>query len=34
MDARTIDNLELADLSAETSNLIARRRDIYKPGVY
>ena len=34
MDARTIDSLELADLSAETRNLIARWRDIVKPGVY
>ena len=34
MDAHTIDNLELADPSAETRNLIARWRDIVKPGVY
>ena len=34
MDARTIYNLELADPSAETRNLIARWRDIVKPGVY
>ena len=34
MDACTIDNLELADPSAETRNLIARWRDIVKPGVY
>ena len=33
MDARTIDNLELADPSAETRNLIARWRDIVKRGV-
>ena len=34
MDARTIDNLERADNSAETRYLIARWRDIVKPGVY
>ena len=34
MDARTIDNLEQADKSAETRYLIARWRDIVKPGVY
>ena len=34
MDAHTIDNLELADPPAETRNLIARWRDIVKPGVY
>ena len=34
MDARTIDNLERADKSAETRYLIARWRDIVKPGVY
>ena len=34
MDARTIDNLELTDPSAETKNLIARWRDIVEPGVY
>ena len=33
MDARAIDNLELADPSAEIRNLIARWRDIAKPGV-
>ena len=34
MDARTIDNLEQADKSAETRYLIARWRDIVKLGVY
>ena len=34
MDALTIDNLERTDPSAETRNLIARWRDIVKPGVY
>ena len=34
MDANTINNLELADPSAESRNLIARWRDIVKPGVY
>ena len=34
MDAHTIDNLELTDPSAETRNLIARWREIVKPGVY
>ena len=34
MDARTIDNLELADHSAETRNLVTHWRDIVKPGVY
>ena len=34
MDARTIDNLERADNSAETRNLLARWRDIVKPLVY
>ena len=34
MDARTIDNLEAADPSAETRQLIARWRDIVKPGIY
>ena len=34
MDAHTIDNLERTDPSAETRNLIARWRDIVKPGVY
>ena len=34
MVARTIDNLERADNSAETRNLIAKWRDIVKPGVY
>ena len=34
MDARTIDNLERADKSAETRYPIARWRDIVKPGVY
>ena len=34
MDAHTIDNLERSDSSAETRNLIARWRDIVKPGVY
>ena len=34
MDARTIDNLEAADSSAETRQLIARWRDIVKPGIY
>ena len=34
MDAHTIDNLERTDPSAETRNLIARWRDILKPGVY
>ena len=34
MNAHTIDNLERNDPSAETRNLIARWRDIVKPGVY
>ena len=34
MDANTINNLELTEPSAETRNLIARWRDIVKPGVY
>ena len=34
LNARTINNLELADPSAETRNLIARWRNIVKPGVY
>ena len=34
MEAHTIDNLERTDPSAETINLIARWRDIVKPGVY
>ena len=34
MDAHTIDNLERTDLSAQTRNLIARWRDLVKPGVY
>ena len=34
MDARTIDILERAENSAETRYLIARFRDIVKPGVY
>ena len=34
VDARTLDNLEIADPSAETRQLIARWRDIVKPGVY
>ena len=34
IDPRTIDNLEQADPSAETSHLIARWRDIVKPGIY
>ena len=34
MDARTIDNLEQADKPAETRYLIARWRDIVKPGVH
>ena len=34
MDARTIDNLEIADQSSETRHLIARWRDIVKPGIY
>ena len=34
MDVQTIDNLERTDPSAETRNLIARWRDIVKPGVY
>ena len=34
MDARTINNLGLADPSAETRKLIACSRDIVKPGVY
>ena len=34
MDARTIDNREAADSSAETRQLIARWRDIVKPGIY
>ena len=34
MDAHTIDNLERNDPSAETRNLIARWRDIVKPGVH
>ena len=34
MNARTIDNLERADNSAETRYLIARWRDIVKPGVH
>ena len=34
MDAETIDNLERADNSAGTRYLIARWRDIVKPGVY
>ena len=34
MDARTIVDLELADPSAETRNLIAHWRDTVKPGVY
>ena len=35
MDARTIDNFELADPSTkESRNLIARWQDIVKPGVY
>ena len=33
MDAQTINNLELADSSAETRNLTARWRAIVKPGV-
>ena len=34
MDARTIDNLEAADSSPETTELIQRWRDIVKPGIY
>ena len=34
MDARTIDNLEAADPSPETTELIQRWRDIVKPGIY
>ena len=34
MDARTIDNLEQADPSAERRHLVARWRDIVKPGIY
>ena len=34
MDARTIDNLEMTDSSAEPRNLMARWSDIVKPGVY
>ena len=34
MDARTIDNLEGAGPSAENRQLIARWRDIVKPGIY
>ena len=34
MDTKTINNLEIADASAETRNLIARWRDIVKPGIY
>ena len=34
MNAPTIYDLELADPSSETRNLIARWRDIVKPGVY
>ena len=33
-DARTIDNLEQADPSAQTRHLIARWRDLVKPGIY
>ena len=33
MDEKTTNNLELADSSAKTRNLIARWRDIVKPGV-
>ena len=33
IDARTTDNLEIADPSAETRNLIARWRNIVKPGI-
>ena len=34
MDARTIDNLEAADSSPETTELIQRWRNIVKPGIY
>ena len=34
MDEKTTNNIELADSSAKTRNLIARWRDIVKPGVY
>ena len=34
MDARTIDNLEQADLSLETKHFVARWREIVKPGIY
>ena len=34
MDARTINNLEIAAPSAETRNLIARWHNIVKPGIY
>ena len=34
MDARTIDNLESADSSPETTELIQRWRNIVKPGIY
>ena len=34
MDARTIDNLEQADTSAETRQCFARWRDIVRPGIY
>ena len=34
MNARTIENLEIADPSTETRNLIARWRDIVQPGIY
>ena len=34
MDAKIIDNLERIDSSQETANLIARWRNIVKPGIY
>ena len=34
MDARSIDNLEAADSSPETTELIQRWRNIVKPGIY
>ena len=34
MDAKIIDNLERNDSSQETANLIARWRNIVKPGIY
>ena len=34
MNAKNINNLEIADSSIETRNLVARWRDIVKPGIY